>query len=462
MSTVGDLNDAIEGRLILSETLGSVNSLPLGPVVTDSRKVQPGDVFWGLRGANYDGARFVSEAFHRGASGAVVAKSVVVPEHHWAIRVADAQKALWAWAAQRRSEFHGSVVGVTGSVGKTTTREMIHTILQSRLQGVASPQNYNNHVGVPLSLMAMEPHHDYAVIELGANHLGEIAALADLARPTIGVITGIGDAHLGIFGGRERIAQAKAELLAALPSDGWAVLADDPWLHKIAEGCRCKIIWVGMSKDCDFQAENIHYEPGQLTLSVQDCQFVAPVWGRHHAMAILSSVAVGDIFGFDLDEIARALYKFRPMPMRCQVHEIRGTTVINDTYNSNPTAMKAALELLRDMNATGRRIVVCGDMGELGDASIELHVEAGKQMVDVARADMVIACGQFAQNVVEGARKAGMSRMRAIPCNTVEDVVPYLRHAMLPGDAVLMKGSRMMGMERILTAIEQYPNRKVA
>ncbi|HYW79285.1 MAG TPA: UDP-N-acetylmuramoyl-tripeptide--D-alanyl-D-alanine ligase, partial [Thermoguttaceae bacterium] len=359
MNTVGDLRTAIDGRLLTQpggeQLAARFAAMPVGPITTDSRRVEQGDVFWALRGSNHDGANFAVEAFSRGAVGAVVDRQIDVPEDNWAVAVDDTHQALRQWAAHKRRHFAGTVIGVTGSVGKTTARQMIHSVLQVRLNGSASPRNYNNHLGVPLSMFAMRPEHDYAVLELGANHKGEIASLAQLCAPKIGVITQVGDAHLGGFGSRSGIAQSKAELLAALPVDGRAILGDDPWLRSVAEQCKTPITWVGESDDCDFRATDVQSEQGRLRFRVAGHKFCVPVWGRHHLVAALLAVATGRSMGFDFEEMADALEDFQPMAMRCEVREIRGATVINDTYNSSPTAMQAALELIGDFDASGRR-----------------------------------------------------------------------------------------------------------
>lgn len=497
METLRDLHQTIGGQLLPKAPTADALGLPLGRIVTDSRRIERGDVFWALKGGNHDGASFVDEAFRRGADGVIAAAPVEVPDNRWAVHVEDTCAALTQWARFKRRRFTGTLIAVTGSVGKTTTRQMIHTVLRTRLAGSASPRNFNNHLGVPLSMLAIEPCHDYAVLELGANRRGEIAELAELCTPKVGVITRIGEAHLGGFGSRQAVAETKAELLAALPSTGHAVLVDDPWLHAVASRCAAPITWIGVSPQCNLRALDVKSEQGRLSFRLMPglpedampdarhasdqisqgianapptigidrdstIRFSIPVWGRHHLTAALAAVTVGRMMGFDLEEIATALEHFQPVPMRCEVVEIRGATIINDAYNSNPTAMNAALELLRDFDAPGRRIVVCGDMAELGAQSIALHWQLGKEIVQLGGAQLLIACGQFARHVTAGARAAGLIRSRAIPCDTVDSALPLLGQAMLPGDVVLVKGSRMMGMERVVEALKQYPQRRSA
>jgi UDP-N-acetylmuramoyl-tripeptide--D-alanyl-D-alanine ligase len=463
MATLHDLHEAIHG--VLKPVTGSEwdpCATTLGPVVTDSRHVAPGDVYWGLVGPHHDGAEFTDEAFGRGAIGAVVGSPIQAPDDRWAITVEDPQKALEQWAAWNRRQCQGTVIAVTGSVGKTTSRQMIHTVLKSRLVGTASPRNYNNHVGLPLSMLQIEPTHDYAVLELGASHPGEIASLAALCAPKIGIITRVGNAHLATFGSERAIAEAKSELLAALPSDGHAILGDDPWLRRMASRCQAPITWVGHTPECDLVADDIRCGHGQLCFRVEDCEFTVPVWGRHHLTSALAAVAVGRVLGFELPAIAAALKNFESVPMRCQVMELREATIINDAYNASPMSMQAALELLHDFDAEGRRIVVCGDMAELGDEAVMFHRRLGNQVVTIADADLLIACGEYARDVVAGARGAGMSPMHSIPCRTPEDALPYLGQAINPGDVVLVKGSRVVGMENLIEAMRQYPKRRTA
>jgi UDP-N-acetylmuramoyl-tripeptide--D-alanyl-D-alanine ligase len=502
MTTLGQFKHAINGQLRLGSGLVGGEDLPLGPIVTDSRQVAPGDVFWALEGPHHNGAKFVSEAFRRGACGAVAGRLTPPTDYQWTIQVDHPLEALHAWAAWKRRRFTGTLIAVTGSVGKTTTRQMIHTVLKTRLKGIVSPKNFNNHVGAPLSLTALEPEHDYAVIELGANRKGEIAALAGLCRPKVGVITQLGDAHLGGFGSRQAIAEAKAELLDALPADGRAVLGDDPWLRTVARGCKAEITWVGTGGECELRAADVRSEQGMLRFRVvtsnaasstpktdtpgiaipgrdedfaflkfdqytestekHGVPFTIPVWGRHHTTAALMAVAVGRMMGFDMEAMAAALAGYQPVPLRCEVRHLRGATVINDTYNANPTSMRAALELLGDFDGSGRRIVVCGDMAELGEESATLHWELGKQSVEIGQAAFVIACGEFARHVAGGARAAGLPSQHVIPCDTVEDALPHLGQMILPGDAVLVKGSRLMAMERVVAALESYPKRRSA
>jgi len=461
--TLEQLVAATGGQWLASAGECPPGDRPLGRAAIDSREVRPGDVFWALPGEQRRGDDFAADALRRGAAGVVVASpSVSPPAGRWALLVGDTRQALWQLAQHQRKQFAGSVIGVTGSVGKTTTRQMIHTVLGSRWSGTASPRNYNNVLGAPLSMLAWDYNDDYAVLEFGASQAGEIAQLAALCAPQIGVITRIGEAHLGGFGSRQSIAEAKAELLAALPSDGLVVLnGDDAQLRRLGRRSRAKIVWIGRTAECDLSATNVKSGGGWLNFEVDGRRVNVPVWGRHHLTAALAAYAVGKAYGLPAAEIADALARFESAPMRCEVSDLGPAKVINDSYNASPTAMRAALELLRDFDAPGRRIVVCGDMKELGDEAPALHRELGTEVVTLCGADLLLACGEHAEDVVAGARAAGMPGERTIACRDPLDAVPHVRQSLGSGDVLLVKGSRAVALERIVAAL-QSPARLAA
>ncbi len=463
--SVKKLHEIIGGRLRLA-TLAPRHgeASPVGQVVTDSRQIQRGDVFWGLAGAHLDGAGFAAEAYSRGAAGVVVGKKYVQPwPGCWSVEVNDSLQSLHQLARWNRQRTAARVVAITGSVGKTTSRQMIHAVLSRQFQGSASPKNFNNHVGVPLSMLAIEPDHDFSVLELAANTPGEIGALAAMCQPHVGVITRVGDAHLAGFGSLDAVAEAKTELLAQLGGDGWAVLAgDDARLRKHAAVRRSRVVWFGRSLDNDLVATNVACAAGQLSFCIDGTPMSVNVWGRHHLAGALAAVAVGRIFGICDAEIARGLADFKSPPMRCQVTKVGGATIIDDTYNASPLAMGAALELLRDFDAPGRRIVVCGDMRELGEAAGLLHHQLGDQVVTLCGADLLLACGDHADEVVAGARAAGMPRERTVACRQPEDLLDERKCSLRPGDVMLIKGSRALAMERLVKAFQTRETRCAA
>jgi UDP-N-acetylmuramoyl-tripeptide--D-alanyl-D-alanine ligase len=460
--TVRDVHAVVGGRLRLASLEPRHGeAAPLGRIVIDSRQVRPGDVFWGLAGTRADGADFAADAYARGASGAVVARYVQPAPGCWSLEVGDALQALEHLAAWNRRRLAGRVVAVTGSVGKTTARQMISAVLGSQMCGSTSPKNFNNHLGVPLSMLAIEPQHDFAVLELAASAAGQIARLAALARPQVGVITRVGDAHLGSFGSLEGVVDAKAELVGMLPAEGCAVLyGDDTRLRKAVVGAQrsaaqaCQTLWFGRSLDNDLVATNVECRAGVLRFAVDGQVFSVRAWGRHHLPGALAALAVGRVFGLGDAEIAVGLAQFQPPPMRCQIRSIGGATIIDDTYNASPVAMRAALELLRDFDAPGRRIVVCGDMRELGAAANDLHRTLGDEVVTVCGADLLIACGSHARDVVDGAHAAGMPRGHAVACQEPQEMLARREAILRPGDVVLVKGSRAMAMEQLVAALE--------
>lgn len=426
-----------------------------GAFVIDSREAGRGDVFWALEGRHQHGAQFLADAFARGAAGVVTDQAPSeLPADKFAIIVPDAVEALCHAAAWQRRHFAGRVVAVTGSVGKTTTRQLIEQVLGRSLEGTASRRNHNNHLGVPLSMLAWSSTQDYAVLEMAASAVGEIRTLAQVAAPHVGVITGVGEAHLGGFGSREAILAAKSELIECLPAGGVAVLNGDDWrLRRLANWPDRRILWVGRGLDNDIVATRIRSSGGQLEFFVGTQPMRIPVWGRHHVIGVLAAMAVAREFGLSDAETAAALVDFHCPPMRCEVTNVRGAALINDAYNSNPTAMRAALELLRDFDSPGQRIVVCGDMRELGRESIKLHRTLGDEVVTLCGADVLVACGEFADEVVAGAQAAGMAAARTIVCRQPEDAGRHVSRLLAAGDVVLVKGSRATAMDRCVEVL---------
>ena len=452
-----ELAEIVSGRLNFG-TMPPVDgdALTLGRVVTDSRQVKPDDVFWALAGSQHDGADFVDEAFARGATGVVVAGRNIEPwAGRWSLRLDDAEWGLWQLAEATRCRFNGQVIAVAGSVGKTTTRQMIDAVVGSRLRGAASTNNDDHRLSAVVNVVSWSEEHDYAVLELGARDRDSASAVTRLSSPNIGVITCAGETHLGKFDAGQALAESNAEFIEALPADGWAVInRDDPALCRLENRCRARIVWVGRAADADLVATEVRNGDGRLRFRVDGHAFCVPVWGRHYLTASLSAIAVGQVMELSMDEIATSLAEFQPAPERCQIAKVQGKTIINDSQNACPAAMRAALELLRDFDAPGRRIVVCGDMRELGPSADYWHRQLGDQVVTVCGADLLLACGDHARDVISGARDAGMPVSQAIACRTPQDALPLLVKQLVAGDVVLIKDSRGLAMEKLTEALD--------
>lgn len=425
------------------------NEVSFSGVGIDSRNVRPGDLFWALSGEQHDGHNYLEQAFARGAVAAVVHESVPTSDGP-VIRVEDTLQALWDFAGWHRNRCEAMVIGVTGSVGKTTTRNMIHAVLSTSFQGRHSPRNYNNHIGVPLSLLEINPTDEFAVLELAASHRGEIAALAGVAQPEIGVVTGIGPSHLEGFGDLQTIISEKGELLASLPESGFGVInGDEPWEAELAQRAQCPVIRIGESTHNDLRAKEILTGQQPVSFQLDGQTYEVPAVGRHHVQAALCAIAIAREVGLDDKQIAAGLQRFRPEPGRCDVRSIGGWTAIDDTYNASPLSVRAACEILENWDRPGRRILVLGDMLELGHQSNTLHREIG-EAIAAARIDHLLVHGHEASQVVAGARSAGMDVCRLGECEDFDALLTVLDCWLEPGDVVLVKGSRGMHMERVL------------
>jgi len=427
-------------------------------VVTDSREAVPGSLFVALRGERADGHDFVGEATRRGAAGAMVSR---VPSGAEELRipliiVEDTLKALGALASAYRLRFNPLVVGITGSVGKTTTKEMTAAVLGVKHRVLKTEGNMNTEIGVPLTVFRLTDDHDVAVFEMAMRARGEIAWLAGIARPRIGVITNIGETHLERLGSRENIALAKAELLEALPEDGCAVLnGDNEWVRWVRDKARCRSVYYGMTPSCEVTAEDVRSGPDGTRFRLKtpsgtaDCFITIP--GEHHVYNALAAATVGLNSGLDPSEVSEGLGRFRTGRMRSEVLEADGVTIINDAYNASPVSTKAALQVLKTL-ARGRAIAVLGNMLELGEYAVQGHREVGLEAARL-KLDLLVTVGDLAENIADAAISAGMNAGSVIACGTKEEAVKLLRERVRPGDTVLVKGSRGMKMERIIEGL---------
>lgn len=426
-------------------------------IETDSRAVRPGAVFWALQGDTHDGHAFVANAIDSGADACVVDRQWYLEQDQLppcpAVLVDDSLQALSDLAAWHRQRRPVRVIGITGSFGKTTTREVIHSALHPSFESLRSQKNFNNHFGVPLTLLQLRPHHEVAVVEMGASAVGEIAGLCEIATPDIGVLTGIGSAHAGDFGGIEAVARAKGELAHALPGRGLLLIpGEDARAADIARSVSCRVIRVGNTQDCNVRYSSVSIDEGGLRLIIDGGEFRIRAVGQHFARSVLFAVALAREFGLADREIARGIEQFRPVAGRCSIAMTSPWTVIDDTYNASPEAMQAAIELLGQWPTDGRRILVTGDMLALGDLAGEAHENVGISAAS-ARIDHVLSVGDFAESVASGARQAGVDPDCVSAFECADTLGDRLTSLIQPGDTVLVKGSRAMRMEGVVNRL---------
>jgi UDP-N-acetylmuramoyl-tripeptide--D-alanyl-D-alanine ligase len=415
----------------------------------DSRTLLPGDLYFALRGPNHDGHTYVAEVLSKGAVGAVVDREV---EGAAVLRVEDSLVALQTLASLARREWGGDVVGVTGSAGKTTTKDVIAEILSEGFTTAKTEGNLNNHVGLPVSLLRIDDQARIAVLEMGMNHAGEIRALAEIAKPSVGVVTNVGWAHMENFDSIDGVAAAKRELIESLPGDGTAVLnADDARVGAFADSHKGPVVTYGQSEHANVRAEDLKYSENGVAFRVGAVRFESPLTGRHSVSNLLAGIAVAGIFGINPARLTDRVRNIQPGKMRGERLQHRGILVFNDCYNSNPDAARAMLAVLRDTPAR-RRIAVLGEMLELGRWAEPLHRDVGNYAAECG-IDVLVGLRGAACYMLEAAKRSGL---RADAAFFFDDPIPagqLVRLLAQPGDAVLFKGSRGVHVER---ALEQF------
>ena len=419
----------------------------------DSRTVAPGDLFFALRGPNHDGNVYVDEVLRKGAVAAVAneggaGRVLVVPD------TLEALQSMAIWALGR---WGGEVIGVTGSAGKTSTKDVIAALLGSVMPVGKTIGNLNNHVGVPLSILRLPGEARVAVLEMGMNHGGEIRTLCAIAKPRIGVVTNVGHAHMEAFDSIEGVAAAKRELIESLPPDGVAVLnADDPLVSSFGAAHRGRTITFGIDSPADIRAEHVQVTDRGVSFTVDGVEFESSLVGRHSVSNILAGIAVASIYGIRPAQLTQIVKNLAASSMRGQRLVQDGVVILNDCYNSNPDAARVMIDVLRETPAK-RRIAVLGEMLELGRWSESLHRDVGSY---VARSgiDVLVGIRGAACHLVDAARQAGLAENAAFFFPDAEAAGEQLRRMARPGDVILLKGSRGTHVEHALERFLARPN----
>ena len=429
---------------------------PLTGVSINTRELRAGDLFVALRGTRTDGHAFVGDAFARGAAGAVVnaAFAASPPDDRPLLVVADPARALRALAAGYRRTLRARIIAVTGSVGKTTVKELTADLLATLALTARSRGNFNNDLGVPLSLLAMEPDAAYGVFELGMNHPGELAPLCALVRPDVGIVTNVGAVHLAFFPSVGAIAEEKAEVLRALPPDGLAVLAaDSEWFTVLRTAAQCRVVTVALHAAADYTGRPLPDRPCAFTVTERasgaTVELENALPGEHVVRNALPAIALARDGGADWDAIRRTLRRYTPLPMRWEQRRLGGVEFINDAYNAGPLSMRAALAAFAQTPARGRKWLVLGGMRELGAATRAEHLALGADIARGAWAGL-LAVGELGALIAAGAAAGGCAPDQVVTCPDCPAAAAELRRCLQPGDAVLVKASRGEQLERVI------------
>ncbi|MEU6509828.1 MULTISPECIES: UDP-N-acetylmuramoyl-tripeptide--D-alanyl-D-alanine ligase [unclassified Streptomyces] len=428
-----------------------------GPVVRDSREVVPGSLFAAFVGERVDGHDFAPRVVEAGAVAVLAARPVGVP----AIVVEDVQTALGALARHVVRRLGTTLVALTGSAGKTSTKDLIAQVLRRKAPTVFTPGSLNNEIGLPLTALSATEETRFLVLEMGARGLGHIRYLTDLTPPKIGLVLNVGTAHIGEFGGREQIAEAKGELVEALPEDGAAILnADDPLVRAMASRTKAKVVLFGESAEADVRAENVRLtDSGQPSFRLHTPSGASDVtmrlYGEHHVSNALAAAAVAHELGMSAEEIATALSEAGSLSRwRMEVTERPdGVTIVNDAYNANPESMRAALRALAAMGKERRTWAVLGKMAELGDEALAEHDAVGRLAVRLNVSKLVAVGGIEASWLQLGAYNEGSWGEESVHVSDAQAAIDLLRSELRPGDVVLVKASRSVGLESVAQAL---------
>lgn len=426
-------------------------------ISTDSRTIEKGNLFIPILGENFDGHDFIGSAFEKGAALSLSQKETVYFPGKPLVIVDNTLKALQDLAAYYRSKFSIPFVGITGSVGKTSTKEMVAKVLSRKFYVLRNEGNLNNEIGVPLTVFNLDEAHEAAVLEMGMSAFGEISALSSIVKPKVGIITNIGISHIEKLGSRQNILKAKLELLDGMPPESLLILnGDDAMLSGVKGLLPRRTVSYGLEEGVDYLAYNINSlgEEGinfDVTVDGKDYTVYVPSPGVHNVYNALAALAAGHELGIPMEDIIKGISMFSPGKMRLNIIKANGLKVINDTYNASPQSVRAALSVLEEIEGS-RKIAVLGDMLELGEWTKSAHTEIGRYAADM-NLDYIVTVGPAASNIVKGAVESGFSSDRTASFENNTDALNYLLAILHKDDAVLIKGSRGMKMEEIVNSL---------
>lgn len=429
-------------------------------VCTDSRAVRAGDLFFALTGDNFDGHHFLKEVMGKDAAAAVVLRRRLPLTFDGAlIAVEDTRQALARLAAEYRRDFTLPAIAIGGSNGKTTTKELVASVLRQKLSTLWSEASFNNDIGVPLTLLRLESHHEAAVFEVGTNHPGELAPLVAMIQPRYGIITSIGREHLEFFGDVNGVAQEEGWLAELLPANGRLFInGDTEFADAIARRSRAPVVRAGFGANNDWRIGNARMDERGVSFDLAapreqlSGEYRVSLLGRHQAVNATLAIAIGAELGLSADEIRHGLMSCQPPKMRLQISEVNGIRVLNDAYNANADSMVAALQTLHDLPCAGRRIAVLGDMAELGAHSDEAHTEVGRRTAELG-VDHLVTVGARATVTAQAARAAGLRDVTE--CRDVAQATAELKKIARAGDVILLKASRVTGLEKLSESLGQ-------
>ena len=445
--TLRNVTEATGGKILNGEP-----DLELTGISTDTRTLLPGQLFFALKGDKYDAHTFLANVAGKSAGAAVIHDEAAAREAPAlpAVLVADTTRAFGDLANWHRSQCPTTVIGITGSNGKTTTREMLYHILEGVVRSIRSIENFNNAFGVPLTLFQMRPEDVYAVVEMGTNSPGEIKRLAEIADPDIGLITNVGETHLEGLGDVEGVAREKAALLKHTSRKTGAFYnADDYCSRRVAKALKGTVRSFGIENDADLRGFNVRSDQTGTGFKIKDGPRIhIPIPGAHNASDALAAIAVARQLGIDWNTIAAQLSTFKLPAMRMETTTTGGVTVINDAYNANPVSLEAAAKTLSRMECTGRRILVVADMLELGERTTELHRKLGKTIASFDF-DYMLGRGPHTAALIASARDSGMSKDDVRMADSNDELAQTLLGFVGSGDTVLLKGSRGMHLEEV-------------